>query len=156
VLALGTDPYPTAEAPRHVTVIDRGAPVAAWSKAAVERAEAAADEAELPTEEARKAFVTAHLGAPACTLKPGDLFVVEEAELRYYEFAPVRCGRELSYVPWTSSLLGHAVVVPDGDGFRLYQVVGAECDSPIIESWPYGPDGRRKKLETDNVVGCRG
>jgi hypothetical protein len=156
VLALGTDPYPTAENPRHVTVIDRGAPVRAWSKRAVESAEQDADAAELPTEDARKRFVHEHLGVPACTVKPGDLFVVEESELKYYEFAPVRCNGQLAYVPWTSSLLGHAVIVPEPrGGWRLYQVVGAECDSPIIESWAYGPNGRKPALETDEA-GCRG
>jgi hypothetical protein len=55
----------------------------------------------------------------------------------------VRCGTDLAYVPWTRTLLGHAVIIMGTSGrHELFQVVGAECDSPIIEQWDYDTTGR--------------
>src|SRR4029077_15155757 len=79
---------------------------------------------------------------PLCNVDPGELFVVEDAEIKWYEFAPVRCHGKLAYIAWTSSLLRHAAIIPDGAGYRLFQVVGAECDSPIIRDWRYDREGR--------------
>jgi hypothetical protein len=146
------------ESPHHVTVIDRGAPVPAWSKADVDAVTAALDESDDPdahaTMQTQHAWVQAKLRerAPACTVAPGELFVVADDELLWYEFAPVRCGGALAYVAWTSSLLGHAVIVPDGAGHRLYQVVGAQCDSPIIDEWRYDERGRHRAGEGGSLL----
>jgi len=149
---------PVPEAPRHVTVVDRGPRVMAWSRTDLDAVEAALETTTDPdassSMEAQRAWIRRKLRehAPACTVQPGDLFVVEERELEWYAFAPVRCGTTLAYIDWTSSLLGHAVVVPDGTGHRLFQIVGAECDSPIIESWSYDASGRRRAPESDGLV----
>jgi hypothetical protein len=143
-LAGGTSP----EAPRHVTVVDRGQAVPAWSKADVDAVKAALDATADPgaheTLAASHAWVLRQLAAraPTCTVLPGDLFVVEDDELDWYELAPVRCGGQLAYISWTQSLLGHAVIVPRGTGHVLSQIVGAECDSPIIRTWRYDTGGR--------------
>jgi hypothetical protein len=145
------DRGPSHDPPSHVTVVDRGAPVPAWSKRDVDRATAALDKTEDPaahaTLQAQHAWVQRELAnlPPLCVVKPGEMFVVQESELRYYEFAPVRCGGQLAYIPWTKSLLGHAVIVPDrarGTGYQLIQVVGAECDSPVEGTWRYDHQGR--------------
>jgi len=153
--------------PSHVTVVDRGAPVPAWSKRDVDRATAAMNDSEDPaaheTLEAQHAWVARELATrpPLCVVEPGDMFVVKESELRYYELAPVRCGGQLAYVPWTKTLLGHAVILPDrerGTGYRLIQVVGAECDSPVEGTWRYDDAGRHD--DSDGALlavgSCRG
>ena len=133
------------ESPHHVTVVDRGGAVPAYSPKDVQAAEAAVDGGSFDTidamhDAARRAIAPRH---PLCTLQPGDLFVVRDADVKWYDFAPVRCGGRLAYVAWTSSLLGHAVIVRDASGSaRLSQVVGAECDRPIIRDWPYDDHGR--------------
>jgi hypothetical protein len=145
-IALGGGLVP--EAPRHVTVVDRGQAVPAWSKADVDAVKSALGATAEPgahdTLAASHAWVLRQLAAraPTCTVLPGDLFVVEDGELDWYELAPVRCGAELAYISWTSSLLGHAVIVPRGAGHAMSQVVGAECDSPIIRTWRYDSGGR--------------
>lgn len=140
-----------AEAPRHVTAIDRGGPVPAWSPADVEAAEAAMNasvpDARQTAETQRRRFLR-ELGKrpPACTVAPGDLFVVDDAEVDWYWLAPVRCGGALAFVPWTATLLGHAAVLPDGHGgHRLRQVVGAACDAPIVDEWIYDRAGRHPR-----------
>ncbi len=153
--------------PSHVTVVDRGAPVPAWSKRDVDRATAAMNDSEDPaaheTLVAEHAWVARELAkrTPLCVVKPGDMFVVQESELRYYAFAPVRCGGRLAYIPWTKSLLGHAVIVPDrerGTGYQLIQVVGAECDSPVEGTWRYDEAGRHDDSDGALVAvgSCRG
>ena len=72
--------------------------------------------------------------------------LVEDIELEWYAFAPVHCGSDLAYVPWTRSLLGHAVIVMGTSGrHELRQIVGAECDSPIIQTWDYDERGRHER-----------
>ena len=79
---------------------------------------------------------------------PGDVFVVDDGDVDWYSFAPVRCGTTLAYIPWAQSLLGHAVIVRDGRGGQtLSQVVGAECDRPIIQTWRYDADGRHEAVD---------
>jgi hypothetical protein len=143
-----------SEAPRHVTVIDRGPPTPAWSAADLRAVEEAMSESDDPdaqnTLESQHRWMEEHLAAkkPACTLAPGDMFVAEDSELEWYSFAPVRCGKELAYVPWKRSLLGHAVIVNEANGdHMLMQVVGAECDSPIIETWEYDENGRIERAK---------
>ena len=137
-----------AETPRHVTVVDRGGPVRAWSKADVDAAKAALDATSDPdahaTLAAMHAWVLRRLATrpAACTVLPGDLFVVEDGELDWYELAPVRCEGQLAYIDWTQSLLGHAVIVREHGAQKLTQIVGAECDSPILKTWRYDADGR--------------
>ncbi len=141
-------PINVPDAPRHVSVVDRGRPVRAWSQrdvdAALAAVDAAPDDGRDASPAARRARIRRALQGhrPACTLEPGSLFVIEDHELTGYELAPVRCGRQPAFVEWTSSLLGHAVIVPDRSGHRLRQIVGAQCDAPIIEDWRYDHDGR--------------
>ncbi|HEY1811501.1 MAG TPA: hypothetical protein VGG74_04045 [Kofleriaceae bacterium] len=124
-----------AEAPRHVTVVDRGGPVQAWSKADVDAAKQSAD--------GHDAVIAALAPRPAaCSVLPGDVFVVEDGDVDWYELAPVRCGGELAYIDWTKSLLGHAVIVRNGGAQTLTQIVGAECDTPSLKTWRYDADGR--------------
>ncbi|HUQ02421.1 MAG TPA: hypothetical protein VM261_07985, partial [Kofleriaceae bacterium] len=110
------------EAPRHVTVIDRGGPTPAWSAADLHAVEQTMSESSDPeaqnTLESQRRWMQTELAArkPACTVNAGDLFVVEDSELEWYSFAPVRCGKTLAYVPWTRSLLGHAVIVMGTSG----------------------------------------
>lgn len=145
------------DTPRHVTVIDRGGPVAAWSQADIRAVDQAMSESDDPdaqqTMKSQARWFARELAKrpPACTVQPGELFVVEERELYWYRYAPVRCGDRPAYVPWTSTLLGHAALVPDGTGgHRLFQIVGAECDSPIIEEWRYDRDGRHPLTPEDS------
>jgi hypothetical protein len=147
--ALAIDPQASPpEAPRHVTVVDRGAPVQAWSKADVEAAKAALDASTDPaahaTLAASHAWVLRQLATrpAACSVLPGDLFVVEDSEMDWYELAPVRCGGQLAYIDWSKSLLGHAVIVRHDGAQTLTQVVGAECDTPVMKMWRYDADGR--------------
>ena len=150
------------EAPRHVTVVDLGGPVPAWSKADVDAAQAALDASSDPaahaTPAAMHAWVQRQLAArPAmCTVLPGDLFVVEDSDLDWYELAPVHCGGELAYIRWTSSLLGHAVIVRRNGRQTLSQVVGAECDAPIIHAWRYDAEGRHDDAAPHDVVASAG
>jgi hypothetical protein len=150
VIAIDKDHW--SEAPRHVTVIDRGAPTPAWSADNLRAVETAMSESSDPdvqnTLQSQRRWMQRELAkrTPACTVAPGDLFVVEDAELEWYSFAPVRCGASLAYVPWTRSLLGHAVIVMGTSGrHELHQIVGAECDNPIIESWDYDATGRHER-----------
>jgi hypothetical protein len=161
VVALPTSD--TAEVPeRFVVRIDRGARVPAWSRADVEQIETEADESDaLRTMAARRKWVLDRLHAktPACTLEPGDLFIAASDDLRWYEYAPVSCGKTPAYVEWTTTLLGHAAIVPDGSGYRIHQVVGAQCDSPILESWPYDARGRHRAPAAEDkprmvLAGC--
>jgi hypothetical protein len=150
--------------PRHATVVDRGAPVPAWSASDVKAVETAAafahDQEAQETLESSHRWVLRELGKkkPACMVNPGDVFVVEDKELKYYELAPVRCAGKLAYIDWTHSLLGHAVVINDGGGkFRLRQIVGASCDSPIIEEWAYDKHGRHRNDKKPTLLtmgGC--
>lgn len=144
------DEYWPSEEPHQVTAIDRGGPVAAWSaddlRAADEAAGARLEAEDLEARADDPFERELAKRTPACTVQPGDLFVVEEAQFDWYRFAPVWCGATLAYVPWTSTLLGHAVVLPDGRGGHvLRQIVGAECDSPIIREWRYDEHGRRAR-----------
>jgi hypothetical protein len=128
-------------APRHVTVVDRGGAVAAWSRADVDAVHAHGGRRD------ELARLIAQRPA-ACSVLPGDVFVVDDGDVDWYSFAPVRCGNALAYIPWTQSLLGHAVIVRDGSGGRtLSQVTGAECDEPIIETWRYDAEGRHDELQ---------
>jgi len=128
-------------APRHVTVVDRGGAVAAWSRADVDAVHAHGGGRD------ELARLIAQRPA-ACSVLPGDVFVVDDGDVDWYSFAPVRCGNALAYIPWTQSLLGHAVIVADGSGgWTLSQVVAAECDDPIIETWRYDADGRHAQVQ---------
>jgi hypothetical protein len=141
-----------SEAPRHVTVVDRGGPVQAWSKADVDAAKAALDATTDPdahkTLAAMHAWVLQWLASrpAACSVLPGELFVVEDDELDWYELAPVHCGGKLAYIDWTQSLLGHAVIVRKPGAQTLTQVVGAECDTPILRTWRYDAEGRHQDV----------
>lgn len=82
---------------------------------------------------------------PLCLIEPGTFFAVKDRTFnhRYYAHAPVRCpdGAE-ALVSWQSTLLDTAIV-PDEQGRAvLSQVVGAECDSPLVETWYYDENGR--------------
>jgi hypothetical protein len=125
-----------------VTVVDRGAPVAAWSARDIEAVSNRLDSGEY--EGTREQALARELAKhrPACTVQPGQLFEARAKDLRWYEFAPVRCGRNRAYIPWTASLLGHAVIVRGKSGDRLFQIVGAACDSPDIREWTYDEHGR--------------
>jgi hypothetical protein len=139
--AIAIDPKASPpEAPRHVTVVDRGGPVQAWSKADVDAAKAAVDAAGDPAPDALMRRLATR---PAtCSVLPGDVFVVEDGDVDWYELAPVRCGGALAYIDWTKSLLGHAVIVRDGAAQTLTQIVGAACDTPSLKTWRYDADGR--------------
>ena len=58
----------------------------------------------------------------------------------------MRCGDQLAYINWTQSLLGHAVIVRKHGTQTLTQVVGAECDTPILRTWRYDADGRHDDI----------
>ena len=125
-----------------VTTIDRGAAVPAWSAKDINAAEEALAKGDYKGD--YKAAFARELKkrTPLCTVKPGELFRFRVKDVKWYEFAPVRCGNKPAYVEWTASLLGHAAVVRDGTGYRLYQVVEVTCDVPTIRSWHYDEKGR--------------
>jgi hypothetical protein len=137
------------EAPRRVTVVDRGGPVQAWSKADVDAAHAALAAAPNPprTQDGTHAWLVRWLAArpAACSVLPGDLFVVEEDEIDWYELAPVRCNGRLAYIEWTQSLLGRAVIVRRGATHTLTQMAGMDCDSPFLKTWRYDAEGRHEE-----------
>jgi len=148
------------ESPRYVTVVDRGPPVPAYTKDDMAAARAAVDGGAFATIGDMHAAAVAAIRArpPLCSVRAGELFVVEHDDIQWYEFAPVRCGGTLAYIAWASSLLGHAVIVRDGAGHRLYQVIGAECDSPIIHDWSYDNAGRHDAPDPESgaLVASRG
>ena len=82
---------------------------------------------------------------PLCTIEPGTFFVMKDRTFnhRYYAHAPVRCpSGEPALVSWQSTLLDTAII-PDSSGRAvLHQVVGAECDSSLVERWYYDENGR--------------
>jgi ketosteroid isomerase-like protein len=107
-------------------------------------------EAELDAlEEARDAAGSA-MPKPVCEVAGGDFFVIEDRRFnfRYYSHAMVACPDGTpALVDWRSTLLDTALV-PDADGRGIMrQVVGAECDSPVIESWYYDDRGRYRGPE---------
>lgn len=125
-----------------VTTIDRGAAVPAWSAKDLRAAEKALENVDVKGDYTTALATALKKRPPLCTVKPGELFRFRVKDLKWYELAPVRCGNQLAYVEWTASLLGHAVVVRDGTGYRLYQVVEVTCDVPTIRSWHYDENGR--------------
>ena len=138
-----------------VTVVDRGGPVAAWSARDIAAVMKVIDNGEYEgTREHALASALAKL-KPLCTVQPGDLFEARAKDQRWYELAPVQCGRERAYIPWRSSLLGHAAIVKQGSGYRLYQVTGAACDVPTIDEWKYDEHGRHGG-EADVILASSG
>ena len=90
---------------------------------------------------------------PLCLIEPGTFFAVKDRTFnhRYYAHAPVRCpdGAE-ALVSWQSTLLDTAIVPDDAGRAVLSQVVGAECDSPLVEIWYYDENGRYRLDRGEN------
>jgi hypothetical protein len=89
--------------------------------------------------------------APVCQVPGGAVFTFAHGEHGYAdevyryrrEWAPVRCGARLAYVPWTATRLESLVTrAPDGS-YRLHQVVSVECDRATWDEWRYDSRGRR-------------
>ena len=87
---------------------------------------------------------------PACEVEPGAIFAIRDRSFnhRYYSHAPVRCpDGSTALVDWRETLLDTATGV-DGEGRGiLSQVVGAECDSPLVETWYYDDRGRYRMAD---------
>ncbi|MBN1769800.1 MAG: hypothetical protein JXB32_00955 [Deltaproteobacteria bacterium] len=130
---------------KRVVRLAPGPAVPAYSRPAIDeldaRREADADEAPV---------------APACTLEAGDWFVVGYDELWEVarEWAPVRCGDEPAFVPWTTTLLEALVEPLTGGGWRMMQVGGVECDVACFCEWPVLEDGSRVVEGDDPASGC--
>lgn len=140
----------TTSLTKRITVVDRGPAVVAWAAGDLEAAlERVSEPPSYRNEAERKQSTERALArlTPACVVRAGSLFVVDESEFQWNEFAPVRCGQRRAYIRWTASLLGHAVIVRDGDRYRLSQVVGAQCDRAIVEDWRYDADGRHREAD---------
>lgn len=74
-----------------------------------------------------------------CTFARGAVVVAdyEQLQLGFYEWMPVRCpnGRE-AWVHWLDTTLGVSVRRV-GDAYQVIRLLGAECDSPWFETWPF-------------------
>jgi len=87
---------------------------------------------------------------PACMIDGGDFFVIKDRQFNflYYSHALVSCpDGSPALVSWRATLLDTAIVPDDEGRGILRQVVGAECDSPVIESWYYDDRGRYRGPE---------
>ncbi len=167
VIDLGAGDREVRDEPRHVIVIDRGARVPAWRPADVDAVVDAMDttgpdELKLSYVAKQKWILDALAKrTPACLVDPGMVYVAEDHEVAWQVVAPVRCGGKLAYVDWRSTLLGNAVIVPEGSGHVLTQIIGMECYSPVYERWRYDREGRHPlEAEPDDdqpvVVAARG
>lgn len=130
---------------KYVVRLAPGAAVPAYSRRSIEEMDARreTDAAENPV-------------APLCTLEPGSWFVADHDDLWEVgrDWAPVRCGDEPAYVPWTATLLETLVEPLEGDGWRMVQVGGVACDVPCFCEWPVREDGSRVIEGNDPSSGC--
>jgi hypothetical protein len=94
--------------------------------------------------------------APACMLEAGSWFVVGYEELWEVgrRWAPVRCGGEPAFVPWTATLLETLVEPLAGGGWRMVQVGDVSCDVACFCEWPVLVDGSRVVEGEDPASGC--
>lgn len=138
----GTDRFGPA---RRVVRIAPGPAVPAYSRPAIEELRAR-----------RETDVAGPAVAPACHLPAGSWFVVSDDELWEVgrEWAPVRCGDQPAFVPWTSTLLETLVEPLDGGGWRMVQVGDVSCDVPCFCEWPVREDGSRAVEGNDPASGC--
>jgi hypothetical protein len=90
----------------------------------------------------------------ACRVRLGDFFIVERADVLWYRWAPVRCDGQVAYIPWRSSLLGGATVLPGPDGPRLRQVTNVACDAAGFTTWKYTLKGRAAVIADDPAPVC--
>ncbi len=134
VLPLANSPAAFSRLPadmprRHYVVrIDQGLPTPAYAEQDLEQLHPSAPPAKV---------------APLCSLSPGRLFVFNTRHIRWYKWAPVRCGNRKAYVRWTRSLLATSVLRRPGGVTLLRQVTGVDCEHPQLTTWRYGPRGRR-------------
>lgn len=155
-IAAATTADSLGETAHSVTVVDRGRPVPAWSAREIAAIYEKLDNGDYQGDREAELARELHGHTPLCMVNPGELFLFRVKDLKWYELAPVRCRNEPAYIPWTSSLLGHAVIVPDKHGYRLYQVVGAACDSPDIRDWRYDEQGRHSEQEPATMMASAG
>ena len=121
---------PTGMLRRHyVTRISAGPPVPAYAEQDLEQLHPVAGAPRV---------------APMCTLKPGRLFIFNTRHVRWYKWAPVRCGNRKAYVRWTSSLLASTVMRRPHGKTLLRQVTRVVCEHPQLSTWRYDNTGRRQ------------
>lgn len=137
---------PSTDAPTRVVRI--AVPTAkAYDRRAVLQIEAELEEREWNTlvdrQQALRERVLAL--APTCTLAQGSIQLWTprgDDGLRWYQWAPVRCGDTDALVAWRDTWLDSSVV-PTGDGEHIVvQVTGAECDTPLLAHWPWSRTGK--------------
>lgn len=158
------------EDPPRVTQILASAPVRAYSTADVAQAESAFDEAfeqRRSHSASLRAYSTERAArlaraTPRCSVAPGDVFVVPLVETRdavfpmnaEWTWRPVRCGREVAWVPLRSTN-AFAVVWAHRDGHaRITQVSLVECDTPTHTTWTLAPNGDRSAPQYAPPGGC--
>ena len=144
---------------RTIVRIVAGNPDPAFAAGEVERLQEHAD--NWSTEADRDAAVAALKRIrPLCTLAPDSIHLwdphTNRALATYYRWAPVHCGKKPAYVRWTDTLLHATIIREPNGGHKLVQVVGAECDRPFFEEWPYSEEGKGRSLEPTLVArgGC--
>ncbi len=78
-----------------------------------------------------------------CTVPAGARFLLARDALleHYYSWVKVSCDGAPAYIRWIDTLLDAAVVGGPGS-YRVRQVIGAECDAPLIWEWPYAERGK--------------
>lgn len=130
--------------PIHVVQVDGSERVPAYGEADVRAASQG-----VPLDEPVDPRIGARLSkkAPRCMVDPSAIFFAQERELDLPEvpvraFAPVACGGERLWVPWTATRL-ETVVFPEGPRYRLAQVASVVCNAPAIDVWNYDTHGRR-------------
>jgi hypothetical protein len=89
---------------------------------------------------------------PLCEIRPGALFVTDAEALQsvWYDWAPVRCGRELAYVEWTKTRLTATIWRRQDRTTELLQIVEVSCDSPTFQAWSL--HGNRRIAGEDDLA----
>jgi hypothetical protein len=130
---------------RHVVEIATEA--SAYDSADVERAEAELEAkpwARLPVVYKWRAAALAK-ASPRCTLAAGRTFLIDGRGMNQHsrQYVPVTCddGHD-AWVPWRATRFESAVVVTRTQT-EVHQVIVVECDTPTVETRPFGrvPDG---------------
>ena len=81
--------------------------------------------------------------ASDCSVPAGARFALHREVVleHYYAWVRVTCDGKPAYIRWIDTLLD-ATVFSSKDGPAVRQVVGAECDSPLVWEWPYTGEGK--------------
>lgn len=130
---------------RRSSAIEISTTTPAWAAADLARVEQELDEAlatswvSLPIQHERRQAALRKL-APRCVVEPGRVFSADQHVIYKFRrtYVPIRCSTgEQAWVPITATRL-HSVVLPHGSTADIHQVILVECDTPTIETRPFG------------------